>query len=109
MGKFVIKRSQRGQYYFVLKADNGEIILSGEEYTTIQNCKIGIDSVKLNSQNDFRYIKRIAVDGSYYFVLNASNGETIGSSEMYTTSTSRDKGIESVKNNAKDGVVSTDI
>ncbi|HHF8231928.1 MULTISPECIES: YegP family protein [Klebsiella/Raoultella group] len=36
----------------------------------------------------------------YYFVLKASNGETIAQSEMYSSKQAALNGIQSVKNNA---------
>jgi len=40
------------------------------------------------------------ISGQYHFVLKASNGETIATSETYTTKASAKNGIESVKTNA---------
>lgn len=88
------------EYRYRLKARNGEIILHGEGYVTKQGCLNGINSVKINSPYDSRYDRRIAINGQYYFVLKAANGEIIGVSETYTTSTARENGIESVKVNA---------
>jgi uncharacterized protein YegP (UPF0339 family) len=48
-GKFVIKKSA-GQYHFVLKAGNGEIIATSERYTTKASAKNGIESVKENAK-----------------------------------------------------------
>jgi len=47
-GKFVIKKSA-GQYHFVLKAGNGEIIATSERYTTKAGARDGIESVKSNA------------------------------------------------------------
>jgi uncharacterized protein len=44
--KFQIKKNVSGQYYFVLKAPNGETIVTSESYTTKQACKHGIDAVR---------------------------------------------------------------
>lgn len=100
MGKFIITKRVNGQYQFNLKADNHETILTSESYTTKLSCKKGIDSVKANAPYDNRYDRRIATNGQYYFNLKASNGEIIGTSEMYSSSFGRDNGIESVKRNA---------
>ncbi|MEI2273107.1 YegP family protein [Sphingobacterium sp. ML3W] len=105
MGKFVIKTAKDGQYYFNLKADNGQTILSSEMYTTKGACIIGIDSVKTNAPNDGRYEKKTSSNGKYFFNLKASNGQVIGSSEMYESTASRDNGINSVKNNAPNASV----
>jgi len=47
--RFEIKRSADEQFYFVLIAPNNEIIATSEMYTTKQNCKNGIESVKRNA------------------------------------------------------------
>lgn len=48
-GKFVIEKSKNGQYHFVLKAGNGEIIATSEQYTTKASAQNGIESVKKNA------------------------------------------------------------
>ena len=47
----------------------------------------------------------MASDGSPYFNLIATNGQVIGSSQMYANETNRDNGIASVMNNAPDAEV----
>ena len=44
--KFQIIKGKDDQYYFRLKAANGEIIANGEGYTTLQNCKKAIEVIK---------------------------------------------------------------
>lgn len=99
MGKYYIKPSVNGQFYFVLTSENGQVILTSETYTTKQNCENGIASVRQNSPYDSNYKKLVSSNNQYYFTLVASNHQVIGTSEMYTTSYSRDEGISSVKKN----------
>lgn len=106
MGNFTIKKGSNGQYYFNLKASNGEIILQSEGYLTKLNCQNGISSVRINSQVNSHYVKKIAINGEYYFNLIASNGQVIGVSETYLSIQGREKGVESVKINAPNAVVS---
>lgn len=47
-----------------------------------------------------KFIVRKATDGEFYFRLQAGNGETILTSERYTTKVSAQNGIASVKVNA---------
>ncbi len=49
MGKFEVYEGKNGSFYFRLKAGNGEIIATGEGYTTKANCLKGIESVKKNA------------------------------------------------------------
>lgn len=105
MGKFVITTRKNGEFQFNLKATNGQVILSSEGYTTLAACKNGIESVKKNSPEDARYERKESTNGKFYFNLKATNGQVIGSSQMYQSEGSRDNGIESVKRNAPDAEV----
>ena len=104
-GKFEIKKSSDNQFYFNLKAGNGEIILTSEMYRAKSSAENGITSVKTNAPIDSRYDRKTATNGQFYFNLKAANGEVIGKSEMYTTSSARDNGIESVKRNAPEASI----
>jgi len=105
MGKFVITTRKNGEYQFSLKAGNGQEILGSEGYTTKSACQNGIESVKKNSQDDARFDRLESKNGKWYFNLKATNGQIIGTSEMYESASSRDNGIESVKKNAPDADV----
>jgi uncharacterized protein YegP (UPF0339 family) len=105
MGKFVIKKRSNGDYQFNLKATNGLVILTSEGYSTKSNCQNGIESVRTNSQDYSKYDKRMSTNWKYYFNLKASNGQIIGTSEMYESSSGRDNGIESVKSNAPKAII----
>ncbi|MEN2402121.1 YegP family protein [Flavobacterium sp. MC2016-06] len=105
MGKFVITKRTNGEFQFNLKAGNGQTILTSEGYTTKAACFNGVESVKMNSQDDNRFDRRESSNGRPYFNLRASNGQIIGSSEMYETVSARDNGVASVKANALDAIV----
>jgi len=105
MAKFEIKTRTNGEFQFNLKAGNGQIILTSEGYTTKAACLNGVASVKTNSQVDSRYDKLTSKNGKLYFNLKATNGQIIGTSEMYEAKASRDNGIASVKKNAPDAEI----
>ena len=48
--KFEIKKSKDEQYYFILKASNGEVIATSEMYKKKAGAENGIQSVKTNAQ-----------------------------------------------------------
>ena len=98
-GWFELSNSSDGQFRFVLKAGNGEIILTSELYKTKVSAENGMASVQKNSAEDTRYEKKEASNGKFHFNLKAANHQIIGSSQMYATVQSRDNGIESVKTN----------
>lgn len=105
MGKFVIKTRTNGEFQFNLQAGNGQNILASEGYTTKTACLNGIESVKKNSPEDARYERKTSSNGKWYFNLKATNGQVIGTSEMYESEAGRENGIESVKKNAPDATV----
>lgn len=100
MGKFVITKRTNGDFQFNLKASNGQTILGSEGYNTKPACLNGIESVKRNAQDDAKFDSKTSSNGKPYFNLKATNGQIIGTSEMYETVASRDNGIASVKSNA---------
>lgn len=103
--KFTIFKGSNDQYYFNLKASNGEKVLSGEGYISKSSCLNGIESVKTNAPIDDHYEKKVSGNGKYFFVLKAANGEIIGVSEMYDITHGRDKGIGVVKLEAPDAQI----
>lgn len=105
MGKFVISKRSNGEFQFNLKANNGQIILSSEGYTTKSACENGAESVRRNSTDDAKYDRKTSSNGKPFFNLKATNGQIIGSSEMYESVAARENGITSVKNNAPEATV----
>lgn len=105
MGKFEISKRKNSEFQFNLKAGNGQVILSSEGYTKKENCKNGIESVRKNSQVESRFEKLESKNGKPYFNLKATNGQIIGTSELYESVASRDNGIASVVKNAPDAEV----
>ncbi len=95
----IFKSTVNFQYYFRLKAANGEPILASESYTSKQMCQNGIASVKVHATYDSNYERK---DGfyNYTFNLKSNNREIIGRSENYTTQFAREIGISAVKRDA---------
>jgi hypothetical protein len=98
-GWYELGSNDKGQYSFVLKAGNGEVILRSEQYESKASAENGIASVQANSPLDARYDRKEASDGRPFFNLKAGNHQVIGTSQMYKTAAARDGGIESVKTN----------
>ncbi len=48
-GKFEVYQDEQGQYRFRLKAGNGQVIATGEAYTTKKACMNGIESIRKNA------------------------------------------------------------
>ena len=106
MGHFTLFKSPKnGEYYFNLKANNHEIILQSEGYKAKSGAENGIESVRLNAEDDSRFERLVAKNGQHYFNLKSGNGQVIGTSEMYAAKSSVEVGITSVKTNAPEAIV----
>ena len=105
MGKFEITTRKNGEFQFNLKASNGQVILTSQGYKSKDSCLNGVESVKKNSQNKARFDKKVAANGKPFFNLMATNGQVIGSSQMYASETTCDNGIASVMKNAPEAAI----
>jgi hypothetical protein len=105
MGKFVVTVRKNGEFQFNLKATNGQVILTSEGYNTKAACLNGIESVKKNGPIAERFEVKEAKNGKPFFNLKASNGQVIGSSQMYASARTLKAGIASVMRNADSPVV----
>ncbi len=105
MGHFELKVAKNGQFYFVLKASNGQVILQSEMYTTKAAALNGIQSVQNNAADEANFDLTTTANDKFHFNLKAKNHQVIGSSETYESKASAEKGMASVQRNG----VSTDI
>ncbi len=97
---FELKNKEGSSFHFTLKAKNGQVILSSEVYNSKSAAENGIASIQKNASDDARYERKTAKNGKFYFNLKASNGQIIGSSQMYSSESGMENGINSVKENA---------
>ena len=117
-GKFIISKAKDGEFFFNLKASNGEIILTAtDSYKTMEDCEKGIEAVKKNALSaveDQTRSESVALPkyelyqdkaGEFRFRLKAPDGDIIGKSESYKAKASAKKGIASIGKNAPDAAV----
>ena len=97
--KYIIKKATNGQYFWVLNASNGQVLITSETYTTKESCKGGITSSKI-SVYDSNFVRKIATNGQYFFNQIANNYQVLGTSETYITSQNCENGISAVKRDA---------
>lgn len=96
-GYFEVKKAANGEWMFLLKAGNHETVLTSETYKRRASCEGGIESVRRNAPIEERYERTETASGAFRFHLRATNGQTIGVSQNYSSAAARDKGIEAVK------------
>ncbi|MBB6680340.1 YegP family protein [Aequorivita sp. 609] len=96
---FELKKSG-DKYHFVLKAGNGQVILSSQMYASKASAMNGIESIQKNCQNEDSFEMKTAKNGKIHWNIKATNGQIIGSSQMYSSESGAKNGIESVRKNA---------
>ncbi len=104
-GWYELNKNDKGQYAFVLKAGNSEVILRSQQYESRAAANIGIASIQANSPVDARFERKAAADGRPYFNLKAGNHQIIGTSQMYANEAGRDNGITSVMTNGPSSTI----
>lgn len=98
-GWFDMNKSSDNKFMFLLKAGNSEVILTSEMYTAKASAETGIASVQTNCTNDESFDRLDSKNGKFYFNLKSANNQIIGTSQMYESAQSCEKGIDSVKTN----------
>ena len=110
-GKWVITSHKDADgndaYYFELFANNGEKLLSSEEYTTYIGAVNGIQTHKTNiEKNNFRI--SLTKRGDYIYKLLNGNGQLLCLGEHYKTKSRCQNAVESVQRFAANSPVLTD-
>lgn len=105
MSKFVISKRTNDEYQFNLKAQNGQVILTSQGYSTKASCENGIESVRTNAADDKNFDRNKSSNNKDYFNLKAGNNQIIGTSEMYENTSGMETGIASVMKNAPDATI----
>lgn len=96
-GVYEISQAKDGQYRFVLKALNGEILLSSELYKDKVSAMNGINAIRNSAQDECNFEIIEAKNGKSYFHLKAKNHQMIGISQFYNDLEEVDLAIELVK------------
>ena len=96
--KFEIYQSEKSkEYYFRLKAGNGENVLASEGYSAKASAQNGVESVMKNCKDENCFEVKTSESGKGYFNLKSTNGQVIGRSQMYASTDGAKNGIEVIK------------
>jgi uncharacterized protein YegP (UPF0339 family) len=82
-------------FHFNLHAQNGQVVLSSETYSTAAAAWNGAFAIQ-DAAALGGFVIKTSTDGRYYFTLSAENGQVVGVSQMYTTRESAQAGVTSV-------------
>jgi uncharacterized protein YegP (UPF0339 family) len=98
--QFRLFRGKTGKFYFNLTAKNAQVVLTSQGYGSKASALNGVKAVKASAKRTTLFERKTAANGKYFFVLTSPNGQTIGKSEMYNSTSGRANGIKSVGANA---------
>lgn len=100
----VFRNDAGGKFYYRLKSPNGETILASEGYERKAFALNGIQAVRRHAGESSNYEIKPTSGGKWHFVLRASNGEPVGSSQLYGRRYDARHGIAAVAKHAADEV-----
>jgi hypothetical protein len=85
------------QYYFHLKAGNGQVLVTSEGYTGRTDALSGLLSVLDNGGTGSRYEQLVATNNQHYFVLLAANKQVLATSQMYSSASASKSGATATR------------
>ena len=96
---------RNGSFYFLLKANNGQLLLESPAFTTEQGAKAGIESFKKAADSGVFMIYEDK-NGNFKFILRASaRSQMRYYGESYSTRQSAEGSVASVRSFAKKAVL----
>lgn len=96
IGKWIVKEKGEDEYVAYLYANNGEVILTSEIYSSADGAKKGVQTIKKNIANENFQIY-CDKNGQYYFKLKTSGNRFLCVGETYPTENACLSAVESVK------------
>ncbi len=96
VGKWIIKEKGEGEYVAFLYANNGELILTSEIYSTSESAKKGVETIRRNLATGTATIYRDKND-NYYFKLKSVKNRILCIGETYKSKIVCENSFESVK------------
>jgi uncharacterized protein YegP (UPF0339 family) len=92
-----VLQGESGQWRFNVHAKNGQIVLSSEQYTSEAGAVNGAVAVQTVGTDASAYTLQQNASKGWYFTVKADNGQIIGVSQQYTTKSSAQSAITSLK------------
>ena len=98
VGKWVIKEKGEGEFVAYLYANNKELMLTSETYSTPDGARKVIGTIQKNAASDENFTYYRDKKKNYYFKLKTSQNRFLCVGETYPNKSACLKSIESVKN-----------
>lgn len=96
VGKWIIKEKGEGEFVAFLYANNGEIMLTSEIYTSEDSARAGIDTIRKNVDGG-TFVNYKDKNKNFYFKLKSVKNRILCVSETYKSEALAESAKESVK------------
>lgn len=96
VGKWIIKEKGEGEFVAFLYANNGEIMLTSEIYTSEESARAGIDTIRKNVDGG-TFVNYKDKNKNFYFKLKSVKNRILCVSETYKSEALAESAKESVK------------
>ena len=96
VGKWIIKEKGDGEFVAFLYANNGELILTSEIYTSEESARTGIETIRKNVESG-TFVPYKDKNGNCYFKLKSVKNRILCASETYRSEALAMSAEESVK------------
>lgn len=96
VGKWIIKEKGEGEFVAFLYANNGEIMLTSEIYTSEESARAGIDTIRKNVDGG-TFVNYKDKNKNFYFKLKSVKNRILCVSETYKSDALAESAKESVK------------
>lgn len=96
VGKWIIKEKGEGEFVAFLYANNGEIMLTSEIYTSEESASAGIDTIRKNVDGG-TFVNYKDKNKNFYFKLKSVKNRILCVSETYKSEALAESAKESVK------------
>jgi len=97
VGKWIIKEKGDGEFVAYLYANNKELMLTSETYSSPDGAKKGIATIKKNAAENENFTYYRDKNKNYFFKLKTSKNRFLCAGETYANKAACLKSIESVK------------
>lgn len=99
-GKYVVRKTHQGDFFFTLVGDDGEILLTGQPHPRREGALHAIAAVRLTAQVEKYYARKTASGGQLYFTLKTAHNQFLARSELFTLPAALEQNIQAAKRTA---------
>jgi uncharacterized protein YegP (UPF0339 family) len=103
--KFLVTCDQQHQFSLVLTARNGQVLLESPVYSSLDQCRAGIQAIRHHAADDERYQRQATAGKKWYFELTTTEGHLLATGRPYTQRHGCERGIRAAKRIAPDAIV----